>query len=125
MLVRDRMSSPAITVAPGESYHAALKLMQDKNAHHIPVVENNAVVGIVAERDLLLAAVNFMQADVDVAEIMHAPVVTIGPEASVIDAARIMAKNRIGGLPVVDGSGVVGIITETDVVNVFVAMMAD
>ncbi len=125
MLVRDRMSSPPLSVSPGDSYHAALELMQEHRAHHIPVVENGRVVGILAERDLLLAAVNYMQADIDVADIMQSPVVTTTPDTSMADAARSMVEHRIGGLPVVDADQtLVGVVTETDVVNAFVEAMS-
>jgi len=51
-----------------------------------------------------------------VKEIMSSPVITIGPTASVFEAAKIMAENRIGSLIVIEGGKPIGIITKTDLV---------
>ena len=78
------------------------------------------LVGILAERDLLLAATRYLQAPVEVAEIMHRTVVTATPEMPINEAARLMAEHSIGGLPVLEnGKDVVGIITETDILRTF------
>jgi acetoin utilization protein AcuB len=79
-------------------------------------------VGIVAERDLLLAATHHMQSAVDVGDVMHRDVVTTTGDAPVGEAAALMVDHRIGGLPVLDeGRRVVGVITETDIFRAFVA----
>ena len=123
MLVRDCMSARPVTVREDADYKDALRLMQDNSLHHVPVLDHREnLVGIVAERDLLLAATHHMQAAVDVADVMHREVVTTTGDASVGEAAALMVDHRIGGLPVLDaGSRVVGVITETDIFRAFVA----
>jgi acetoin utilization protein AcuB len=123
MWVREHMSTPAVTVRPEMDYQAVLKLMQDNALHHLPVVDDRgALVGIAAERDLLMAATRFLQAPVEVNEIMHRGVVTATPDMPIAKAADLMIHHRIGGLPVVDGGGkVLGIITESDVFRALVA----
>lgn len=126
MLVRDHMSTPVVTVRPDADYKMALKLMQDNALHHLPVVDAGGnLVGIAAERDLLLAAARYLQSAVDVADVMHRGVVTATPDMSVAQAASLMVGRRIGGLPVVDSTKqVVGIITETDLFKALVASSA-
>lgn len=125
MLVRNHMSTPAVTVRPDADYKVALKLMQDNALHHLPVVDAGGnLVGIAAERDLLLAAARFLQSEVEVAEIMHRGVVTATPDMSVSEAAALMVGKRIGGLPVVDpAKQVIGIITETDLFKALVTSL--
>jgi acetoin utilization protein AcuB len=123
MLVRDCMSAHPVTVRNDADYKVALKLMQEHALHHVPVLdERDSLVGIVAERDLLLAATHHMQAAVDVGDVMHRRVVTTTADAPVGEAAALMVDHRIGGLPVLDeAKRVVGVITETDIFRAFVA----
>lgn len=124
MLVRDRMSIHPITIRADVDYKTALKLMQNHALHHVPVLDAaGALVGIVAERDLLLAAMHYLQCTVEVSEVMHHDVVTATPDMPIAKAATLMVRHKIGGLPVIDGPrGVVGIITETDIFRAFVEM---
>ncbi|MFO1303458.1 MAG: CBS domain-containing protein [Burkholderiales bacterium] len=123
MLVRDCMSARPVTVREDADYKVALRLMQDHALHHVPVLDQREnLVGIVAERDLLLAATHHMQAAVDVAEVMHRDVVTTTGDAPIGEAAALMVDHRIGGLPVLDaGRRLVGVITEADIFRAFVA----
>jgi acetoin utilization protein AcuB len=124
MLVRDRMSVHPVTIRADVDYKTALKLMQNHALHHVPVLDGtDRLVGIVAERDLLLAAMHYLQSAIEVSEVMHHDVVTATPDMPISKAAMLMVKHKIGGLPVVDGTqGVVGIITETDIFRAFVEM---
>jgi acetoin utilization protein AcuB len=123
MLVRDYMTRPVIAIGRDTEFHAAFDLMRHHNIHHLPVVEAGRVVGIVAERDLLLAAANFGPALLPVGEIMRAPVACISPGASLRSAARMLVMKHIGSLPVVDSrKTLVGMITETDVFKVMAGM---
>jgi acetoin utilization protein AcuB len=96
--------------------------MQDNALHHLPVLDTGGtLVGILAERDLLLAATRFLQSAIEVGEVMHRNVVTAAPDMPITDAATLMVRHKIGGLPVVDGDReLVGIITETDILKAFV-----
>lgn len=123
--IQERMSAPPIIVQADSSYQRALRLMDDHQLHHLPVVNAaGQIVGIVTERDLLLAASHYGQADIEVAEIMHKGAVTATPEMTIAQAASLMLHKRIGGLPVVDAQQhVVGVITETDLLRAFVEML--
>lgn len=125
MLVRDRMSTPVTTIASDDSFHDGLRLMQQRKLRRLPVVDQeNRLVGIVAERDLTIAASQYLNAPVDVEEIMCRDVLTIAPETPISEAAILMVDRRIGGLPVVDeDSHVLGIITESDIFRTFVELV--
>lgn len=127
MLVRDRMSEHPVTIRSDADYKVALRLMQQHGLHHVPVLdERDQLVGIVAERDLLLAATHHLQSVVEVGEVMHRGVVTAKRDMPIAEAAALMVDNRIGGLPVVDGrQRVVGVITESDIFRAFVEMQGD
>ena len=120
MRVREHMRTPVVTVRTDTDYKSALQVMHDKAIHHLPVVDpDGRLVGMAAERDLLLAAAQYLQSSVDVGDVMHKGAITATPEMLIVEAAELMVRNKIGGLPVVEtGIGLVGIITETDVFGV-------
>lgn len=122
MQVENYMSRTPVTIRDDSVYWQAFDIMQEKDLHHIPVVnENNAVVGIVARRDLQVAAQHFKELPMEVSEVMHSPVVTISPAEPLTAAARQMIDKRIGGLPVMDKNGeMVGILTETDLLRALI-----
>jgi acetoin utilization protein AcuB len=135
MLVRDRMSSPAVTITPDTSLQAALNLMHEHRFRRLPVVdETGRLIGIVSERDLLYASpppatllsgleLSHVLTELRVDEVMTRNVLTATPDAFVEDAARLMVDNKVGGLPVVDEDNyVVGVITETDVFRAFIEL---
>jgi acetoin utilization protein AcuB len=115
------MSKPAVTIRSDADYKAALRAMERNSLHHLPVLDAaGKLVGMAAERDLLLAAMRYLQSNVEVGEVMHRGIVTTTPGMSLASAAKLMASERIGGLPVVDEAGaLVGIITETDILKAF------
>ena len=122
MRVESYMSRAPITIRDDTDYWKAFEIMQKKDLHHIPVVnENNKVVGILTRRDLKIAAMHFGETQVEVSEVMHSPVVTIAPGELLAEAAKQMIDNRIGGLPVLDANGqIVGILTETDLLRALI-----
>jgi acetoin utilization protein AcuB len=135
MFVRDRMSSPAVTIAPNTTLQDALNLMHKHRFRRLPVVgDEGRLVGIVSERDLLYASpppaallngleLNYVLSKLRIEEIMTQDVITTTPDAFIEDAARLMVENKVGGLPIVDEDGhVVGVITETDVFKAFIEM---
>lgn len=137
MFVKERMSSPVVTVSADLPFQEALQMMQEKQFRRLPVVDKKGkLVGIVAERDLLYASpspatslsvweLNYMLSKIKVERLMATDVVTTTPDTPIEDAAHLMVTHRIGGLPVVDGDfKPVGIITETDLFKIFVEMFA-
>ncbi|MES9863175.1 MAG: CBS domain-containing protein [Candidatus Thiodiazotropha sp. LLP2] len=116
MFVSDYMSASPVTVRSEDNYDLAFEIMEEKNMHHLPVVnQDNHVVGIVTRRDLQLAARYFREAPAEISEVMHTPVLTTSGSASLSSAVKQMTDHRIGCLPVVgNDSNVEGVLTESD-----------
>jgi acetoin utilization protein AcuB len=127
MQVSDCMSTPPTTIGPDSVYHKALKLLQTNGLHHLPVVDaHGMLVGIIAERDLLLAASHYVQNPVDVAEVMHREVITVTSDMQMAEAATLMIEHKIGSLPVVDAERrLIGIITESDMFRAFIEVLRE
>ena len=135
MFVKDRMSHPVITVTPDVSIVDALDIMRRERIRRMPVVDKHGhLVGIVTEKDILNASpssatslsvweINYLISKITVGEVMTKDVITVDEDTCLEEAARIMADNKIGGLPVMRGDKVVGIITESDLFKVFLELM--
>lgn len=125
MLVRNRMSRPAVTVRQDADFQKALALMQEKKLRRLPVVDDDGrLVGIVVERDLLVAAMRYLQSRVEIGDVMTRNVVSVGPDTDLNEVARTMLERKIGGLPVVEDGRLVGIITESDIFKRFVELQS-
>ena len=127
MQVENYMSHAPVTLSKDTDYWKAFEIMQEKDLHHIPVVDDDrSVVGILTRRDLKIASMHFKEADVEVSEVMHSPVITIAPGETLAKAARQMIDHRIGGLPVLKGDGeLVGILTETDLLRALIDRLGE
>lgn len=135
MLIVERMSSPVITIHPDTPMQEALNFMRKERVRRFPVVDKRGrLVGIISEKDLLDASpsdatslsvheLNYLLDKIKVEEIMTQEVITITENTPLEEAARIMADNKIGGLPIVRDDEVVGIITETDLFKVFLELL--
>ncbi|MEE8467557.1 MAG: CBS domain-containing protein [Planctomycetota bacterium] len=124
------MTSPALCIGPDTSIHAAVRLMDDAEVRHLPVVCLEKLVGIVSDRDLLRATgwLPPRMRDVSsggrdreraVSDLMHRPVMTVTPEDSVVTVAVEAVVQGIGCLPVIDDDQVVGIVTEFDLLKAY------
>ncbi len=127
-----------VTIGPQDSIDRAIVLMEEHNLHHLPVVEEGALVGIVSDRDVLLSvgwnlrrqrlAVDYDPIDdahpSQVHEIMTRGVVQISSDQPVRHAARLMTDRRIGALPVLSAGRMTGILTETDLMRQLLAAAA-
>jgi CBS domain-containing protein len=125
MLVRNRMSRPAVTIRQDADFQKALALMQEKKLRRLPVVDDDGqLVGIIVERDLLVAAMRYLQSRVEVGDVMTRNVVSVGPDTDLNEVARMMLERKIGGLPVLEHGRLVGIITESDIFKRFVELQS-
>lgn len=134
MLVGRRMSQPVITLTPKMPITDALIMLRQEHIRRAPVVKGGKMVGIISEKDLLNAApssasslsvweVNYLISKVTVEEVMAKTVFSVNEDTPIEEAARIMADNKIGGLPVLRDGEVVGMITETDLFKIFLELM--
>jgi acetoin utilization protein AcuB len=134
MLVGERMSHPVISITPDVPITEALNLMKQERIRRLPVVKGGKIVGIVSDKDLLNASpssatslsvweMNYLLSKITIRELMTKKVLTVTEDTPIEEAARIMADNKIGGLPVMRNGSVVGIITETDLFKIFLELM--
>ena len=124
MKIGQYMTRPVITITPETPFRRGLDLMCHHGFHHLPIVENDRVTGIVARTDLLLAAANFGSAEVPVAEIARNTPVCVTENVELKHAIRLLLKHRIGCLPILNTrKQLVGIITETDIFKIAAGML--
>jgi len=117
---KEVMTREVCTAAPDEPLHAAAKKMIEFGVGSIVVVEGGEPKGIVTEKDILgkVVAKNKTPSEVKLHEIMSSPVITILPTTSIREATKIMIKRGIRRLPVIDDGKLVGIVTDTDILNI-------
>lgn len=131
MLVRDRMSSPAIVIDVDASIAEAHTLMRQHDIRRLPVLKRGRLAGIVTWTDLMRAEpspastlsafeVPSLLRSARVGEIMTPEPITIGPDAPIEAAAVIMRREKIGGLPVTQGQTLLGVVTESDIFEAFI-----
>jgi len=116
MLVRDLMSSPVRTIRVGDSVRDAVRKMNKFRIGCLVVMQGDRPVGILTERDIMRKVIESCvdPSLIKVSDVMSTPIMTIDPETSLEEAARIMSRKHIKKLPVVEGSKLVGIVTSTD-----------
>jgi acetoin utilization protein AcuB len=135
MLVKDIMQRDVVTVTPETRLPQVLRLLQPRGFRHVPVVHNEVLVGIISDRDVKQCLASLAGADtmgtelerarerLTASEIMGRTVTTIAPMDTVEEAARLMTTQKISALPVTEDGRLVGIVTETDVLQLFVRAM--
>ena len=133
MLVKDIMQHDVACARPETPLQEVLRLLQHRGVRHLPVLDHEELVGIISDRDLksvlpglIAPSTSPGQAAWDgltAGDIMTKRVLTVEPMALVEDAARLLVEERIGALPVTDRGTLVGIITETDILLLFVRAM--
>lgn len=127
-LVEQVMTREPAVVTRNDSIRTAIQRMRDRGCRRLPVVEDGKVVGIVSDRDLRRATNSplvlrerwydeFMLDHVQVRACMTADPVTVSPATPIVEAAKLMRDKKFGGLPVVADGRLVGIVTETDLLN--------
>lgn len=135
MLVANRMTPNPVTVTPNSSVEKAILLMRERKIRRLPVIDSAGhLVGIVSDDDILQASpspattlakweITELLEGLTIDKIMTKDVVSIPEDTPLEDAARIMADRKIGGLPVMRNSELVGIITESDLFKVLLQLL--
>jgi CBS domain-containing protein len=111
------MTTAPVTVEPDATLGAVATLMKQEDCGSIPVVQGGRLVGIVTDRDIVIRGVA-SGADPKtqrVSTVMSADPVTIGPDADLADAEKLMADRQIRRLPVVEKGKLVGIIVTAQI----------
>ena len=129
--VRDCMTVDPTAVGPKDSLQKVIGLLRCRDIRSIPVVEEDKLIGIVTDRDIRQVApayplfrdeeeIRRYTENLTVTAAMTADPMTISPDAPLVQAAKLLETYRISALPVVDGQKLVGMISVTDLLRVFV-----
>jgi acetoin utilization protein AcuB len=123
MLVGQIMTREVATITPDKQVGQALKLMQKFNIRHLPVVQHHRMVGWITSRDLREVLLASMLEKITVGDVMVQAPITVTPDTSVEEAARLVVEHKIGGMPVVEGDRLAGVITMLDLISAFTTML--
>lgn len=122
MQIVNLMTPDPIVINPDDTLANAKAVMDDGRFRRLPVVEAERLVGILTERDIREHIGYLGSTRVNAA--MRTAVVTLTPYNTVEDAARLMLKHKIGGLPIVADGKLVGIVTTSDLLRAFLLVVA-
>lgn len=131
MSVRGIMTTEVVTLKVNEELSLASDIMTLARIRHLPILEGSRLVGIISQRDLFKASLASVMGHeygvtrdhlktVTINEVMVKNVVTIGPDTPIHEAGRIMIDKKIGCLPIVENATLVGLVTETDILQFYV-----
>ncbi|MBI5904523.1 MAG: CBS domain-containing protein [Deltaproteobacteria bacterium] len=135
MIVARRMKRNPVFVDEADSMRRAMDLLKEHEIRHLPVLKDgDRLVGILSERDIKQASpspataleireIYYLLDKVKVKQIMTRRPYTVSSSTPIEEAALIIREKKIGCLPVVDNGKLVGILTETDVVDAFIEAM--
>jgi acetoin utilization protein AcuB len=124
MKVAEWMVKNPIVVTLDQKVQDCVDLMREHSIRHLPVVENQRLIGLVTESDLREVFLASLVEDLTVEGVMITEPLTVTPDTEIEDAAKLIYYHKIGGLPVVDEySQVVGILTVADLVEAFIELM--
>ena len=132
LTVGDCMTVDPATVAPKDSLQRVIELLRRRDIRTVPVVEAGKLVGIVTDRDVRQVApayplfrdedeIRRYTENLTVTAAMTADPMTVSPATPLVEAAKILETYRISSLPVVEDLRVVGMLSVTDLLRVFVA----
>ena len=131
MFVKWRMTAQPYTIGPDATVPEAVELMRTKQVRKLPVIHEGRLIGVISQSDIDRAspsvATSFSAGEVayligrlKVARVMSRNPVTIDSEALLEQAAILMRAHKVEMLPVMTGNRLVGVITESDLLEAFI-----
>lgn len=134
MFVKLQMTTNPFTVTPETSIPDALAVMTERGVRHLPVVEGRRVVGVISRNDIAAASpskattlsaqeATYLLAKLQVRKVMSRPPIVVSPEALLEEAAVILRDNKIEMLPVVADDALIGVITESDILDAYINVL--
>lgn len=118
MFVRNWMSAPAVVIPPVVPVVAALGLMEKRRIRRLAVVQDTKLIGIVTQGDLVGVIGHgrkvALNPELTIGDVMTPNPVVVQRDDTIEAAAQLMLREKVSGLPVLDGDQIVGMITESD-----------
>jgi len=121
MLVGNRMTKNPVTVTPDQFLIQARQKMEAGGFRRLPVLSDERLVGIITGRDMREHVGYLEQTKIN--GVMSENLITVSPSTTLEEAAQLLLKHKIGGLPVVEQGRLVGIITTSDILKAFLDVM--
>lgn len=122
---RALMTPDPLTIAPDRTLADARALTSSRGVHHLPVVQEGLLVGILSDRDLLRAQGAGRRGDYPVTDLMTVEPEVIGPDGRASEAAARMVEHHVSALPVTERGRLVGILAIPDLLEPFARALAD
>ncbi len=123
MKVKNWMKTDPVTIKRTTSLQDAFQLMKEHGIRHLPVVDEEQLVGFITESDLRQFSFPSMIEEIQVQQVMVLNPITINANSSIETAAKLTHDFKIGGLPVLDKKKLIGIITTSDLLSAFIEVM--
>jgi CBS domain-containing protein len=124
MVVSEIMTPAPYTIDVTQTAREAMLQLTLADIRHLPVLDEGVLVGMISDRDLRGLAAQVLTGselsdmlDLPVAEIMSSDVLTVAPEADVAEVIELMLEYKIGALPVVSDSQLLGVVSYVDVLR--------
>ena len=115
-VVRDFMTTKILSAQETDSAQLVLKMMEWKNIHHTPILDNNLeLAGLLTWTDVKHYSNKPEEVKTSIRSLMKTDLITVTADTPLEEAKSLMEKNNINCLPVVSGAKLVGIITSNDI----------
>lgn len=117
--ILERKDDSVVTIGADALVRDAVALLAERRIGALPVIKDDAVAGVVSERDVIYCLDSDGVAALDrrIADVMTAPAVTVGPDEPILSALAQMSRRRIRHLPVLEGNRLAGIVSIGDLVQ--------
>lgn len=113
--VKDIMSTHIVSVTMQDNIYEAAVKMKEHDIGFVPVVDGKKLLGVITDRDLVIRGyAEKRSGSASVGEVMTTGIATVSPEATVDEASRLMAREKVRRLPVVDNGQLVGVVALGD-----------
>lgn len=134
MFVKLQMTTNPFTVTPETSIPDALAVMTQRDVRHLPVVDGSRVVGVISRNDIAAASpskattlsaqeATYLLSKLKVRSVMSHPAIVVSPDSLLEEAAVILRDNKIEMLPVVADGALIGVITESDILDAYINVL--